>query len=84
MERCKNNFAVSLQAAMRGAEGPMGLTGVPGAVGPPGLDGIKGQQGEQGDVVRMKELEFFFRKISKKFIFEGSTWSARQSWSTWT
>lgn len=53
MELGKYNFTVSFQAAMRGADGPMGLTGIPGAVGPQGNDGIKGQQGEQGEVVRV-------------------------------
>uniref|UniRef100_A0A182Y5N5 LAM_G_DOMAIN domain-containing protein n=1 Tax=Anopheles stephensi TaxID=30069 RepID=A0A182Y5N5_ANOST len=35
--------------AMRGADGPMGLTGVPGAVGPPGPEGTKGEPGDVGE-----------------------------------
>lgn len=68
MERCKYNFTVLLQTAMRGAEGPMGLTGVPGPVGPPGPDGIKGQQGEQGDVVSNKsKIMFSIQAISQGY-----------------
>ena len=33
--------------AMRGIEGPMGLTGIPG---PEGLPGSQGQKGESGDI----------------------------------
>ena len=35
--------------AMRGAEGPMGLTGIPGHEGPPGPQGQKGEPGEIGE-----------------------------------
>ncbi|VEN60000.1 unnamed protein product [Callosobruchus maculatus] len=35
--------------AMRGTEGPMGLTGVPGPQGPPGPDGLKGEPGDSGE-----------------------------------
>lgn len=38
--------------AMRGADGPMGLTGVPGSVGPPGPEGAKGEPGDVGEPVR--------------------------------
>lgn len=35
--------------AMRGTDGPMGLTGVPGPVGPPGPEGTKGEPGDIGE-----------------------------------
>jgi hypothetical protein len=41
-----------LQTAMRGSEGPMGLTGIPGPEGPPGPEGLKGEPGDIGEPVR--------------------------------
>lgn len=35
--------------AMRGTEGPMGLTGIPGLEGPPGPQGQKGEPGDIGE-----------------------------------
>lgn len=37
--------------AMRGIEGPMGLTGIPGPEGPTGSEGPKGEQGDVGEPV---------------------------------
>lgn len=45
-----NSYIIS-QAAMRGAEGPMGLTGLPGPEGEVGSEGPKGEQGELGEPV---------------------------------
>lgn len=42
--------------AMRGADGPMGLTGVPGPVGPPGPEGTKGEPGDHGEPVSVWDL----------------------------
>lgn len=39
------------QAAMRGVEGPMGLTGSSGPEGEIGPEGTKGEQGEIGEPV---------------------------------
>lgn len=40
-----------LQAAMRGVQGPMGLTGPPGPEGEIGPEGPKGEQGDSGEPV---------------------------------
>lgn len=41
--------------AMRGSDGPMGLTGLPGPEGPPGETGYKGEPGDVGEPVSLGE-----------------------------
>lgn len=46
--------------AMRGTEGPMGLTGIPGLEGPPGAQGQKGEPGDIGEPGPRGERGAFF------------------------
>lgn len=57
--------------ALRGSDGPVGLTGLPGPEGPPGPEGSKGEPGDAGELVKNKTQNNYFLsmafELSKKF-----------------
>lgn len=64
--------------AMRGVEGPRGLTGMPGPQGPIGSEGIKGEPGDVGEPVRSV---FLFWSLNRLIL--GPNWDERDSRPAW-
>lgn len=61
MSQCSSGF----QTAMRGADGPMGLTGIPGTTGPPGSQGSKGEPGDIGEPVCIHFCSFAYLDVKR-------------------
>lgn len=66
--------------AMRGSEGPMGLTGISGPVGPPGNDGIKGEPGDIGEPVSHFQFE---EDMITKLMISGTQRNEGYNWTAW-